>query len=109
MSKKKKIFVSLGVLITSFCSKVFAIAPQPAYGVYEFYDTKPTAGEIISRGGKMAIPILLFFIGLGVIISKKITKKVKAIAISVLVILAVLGYSLMNYIAKNNLDNRDIN
>ena len=103
MSKKKKIFVSLGVLITSFCSKVLAIAPQLAYGVDEFYNPKPkpTAGEIISRGGKMAIPILLFFIGLGVIISKKITKKVKAIAISVLVILAILGYSLMNYVAAN--------
>ena len=101
MSKKKKIFVSLGVLITSFCSKVFAIAPQPAYGVYEFYDTKPTAGEIISRGGKMAIPILLFIMGIGVIIGKKITKKVKVIAISILVVLAILGFSLMNFIAAN--------
>ena len=103
MSKKKKIFVSLGVLITSFCSKVFAIAPQPAYGVDELYapKPKPTAGEIISRGGKMAIPILLFIMGLGVIIGKKITKKVKVIAISILVVLAILGFSLMNYIAAN--------
>ncbi len=106
MSKKKKIFVSMGVLITSLYSKVLAKLPPPQsmYAVDEPYDVipkKPTAGEIISRGGKMAIPILLFFIGLGVIISKKITKKVKAIAISVLVILAVLGYSLMNYIAAN--------
>ncbi len=100
---KKKIFISFGILITSWYSKVLAKAPQPAYGVYELCDPKPkpTAGEIISRGGKIAIPILLFFIGLGVIISKKITKKVKAIAISVLVILAVLGFSLMNYIAAN--------
>jgi len=105
MNKKKKIFIGFGALITSLYSKVLAVpaAPNPKYGVYEFADPKPkpTAGEIISRGGKMAIPILLFFIGLGVIISKKITKKVKVIAISVLVILAILGYSLMNYIAAN--------
>ena len=101
---KKKIFISFGILITSLYSKVLAKIPQPVNYIDELDEVipkKPTAGEIISRGGKMAIPILLFFIGLGVIMNKKITKKVKAIAISVLVILAILGYSLMNYIAAN--------
>ncbi len=101
---KKKIFISFGILITSLYSKVLAKAPQPVNYTAELDEVipkKPTAGEIISRGGKMAIPILLFIMGLGVIRSKRITKKVKVIAISILVVLAILGYSLMNYIAAN--------
>ena len=54
--------------------------------------------EKISKIGKIAIPVILFIIGLVVILSKKITRKVKVIVISILVILAILGYVLMNYI-----------
>ena len=62
---------------------------------------EPTIGEKISGIGKFAIPIILFLIGLFVILSKKITNKVKAIVVSVLVILAILGVMLMNYISTN--------
>lgn len=62
---------------------------------------KPTIGEKISRIGKFAIPIILFVVGLFVILSKKITNKVKAIVISALVLLGILGYVFMNYISTN--------
>lgn len=104
MNKVKKVVTSLGVFFTGIISKVFAanldatIVPRPMakYGVYE-----PTLGEKISSAGKIVIPILIFLIGLGVILSKKITKKVKAVILSGLVILGVALYFVMNYIANN--------
>ena len=98
MKKLKKVFMSLGIFMTSLISKVSAISltKQTKYGVFE-----PTMGEKISSIGKIALPIILFVIGLFVVLSKKITKKVKAIVVSVLIVLAVLGYILMNYIATN--------
>lgn len=78
MNKVKKVVTSLGVFFTGIISKVFAanldatIVPGPMakYGVYE-----PTLGEKISSAGKIVIPILIFLIGLGVILSKKNYKK----------------------------------
>ena len=112
MKKLKKLFISFGIFITGVISKVSAvsISEQTKYGVIDpdmiISETKygvfePTMGEKISNIGKFAIPIVLFIIGLFVIISKKITNKVKAIVISVLVILAILGVMLMNYISIN--------
>ena len=110
MNKIKKVFISFGIFITGLLSKIpvtlavetkYGIAFDPSiiedkYGVFE-----PTMGEKISRIGKLAIPVALFVIGLFVVLSKKITKKVKAIVVSILVILAILGYVLMNYISTN--------
>ena len=110
MKKLKKLFISFGIFITGVISKVSAvsISEQTKYGVIDpdMIESKygvfePTMGEKISNIGKFAIPIALFIIGLFVIISKKITNKVKAIVISVLVILAILGIMLMNYISTN--------
>ena len=110
MKKLKKVFMSLGIFMTSLISKVSAISltEQTKYGVFdprmveEKYGVfEPTMGEKISSIGKIALPIILFVIGLFVVLSKKITKKVKAIVVSVLILLAVLGYILMNYIATN--------
>lgn len=109
MKKIKKVFTSFTLMMAGAISKVFAVI-EPKYGVgspgWEQYETKygifePTIGEKISRIGKFAIPIILFVIGLFVVLSKKATKKVKTIIISGLVILAILGYVLMNYIATN--------
>lgn len=104
MNKIKKVFISFGVFITGLISKASAVVPneiieQMKYGVYE--PEESIIGEKISSVGKFAIPIALFIIGLFVVLSKKITKKVKTIIISVLIILAILGYVLMNYIAIN--------
>lgn len=97
MKKLKKVFMSFGVFITGLISKVHAVdIVYVKYGVFE-----PTIGEKISRIGKFAIPIILFVIGLFVILNKKITKKVKAIVISALVLLGILGYVFMNYISTN--------
>lgn len=109
MKKIKKVFTSFTLMMAGTISKVFA-AIEPKYGVgtpdWDRYETKygifePTMGEKISRIGKLAIPIILFVIGLFVILSKKLTTKVKAIVISTLIILAILGYVLMNYISTN--------
>ena len=103
MKKLKKVLVSFGTLIIRLVSKVsaatlseFNFIQETKYGIWE-----PTMGQKISSVGKFAISIILFIIGLFVILSKKITNKVKAIVISVLVILAILGVMLMNYIAIN--------
>ncbi len=110
MKKLKKVFMSFGVFITGLISKVSAvsISEQTKYGVFDprmvedkYGVFEPTMGEKISGIGKFAIPIVLFVIGLFVILNKKITKKVKAIVISVLVALTILGVILMNYLSSN--------
>ena len=110
MKKLKKVFMSFGVFITGLISKVSAvsISEQTKYGVFDprmvedkYGVFEPTMGEKISGIGKFAIPIVLFGIGLFVILNKKITKKVKAIVISVLVALTILGVILMNYLSSN--------
>lgn len=99
--------MSFLIFITGFISKVSAVSTK--YGVFDdprmieskygIVEPEPTIGEKISSVGKFAIPIILFVIGLFVILSKKITKKVKAIVILILVIFAVLGVVLMNYLS----------
>ena len=110
MKKLKKVFMSFGVFITGLISKVSAvsISEQTKYGVIDprmvedkYGVFEPTMGEKISGIGKFAIPIVLFVIGLFVILNKKITKKVKAIVISVLVALTIFGVILMNYLSSN--------
>lgn len=112
MNKIKKVFISVGVFITGLISKVFAgeidfTMIEAKYGVvdintttmqkkYGVYDPGPTTGEKISHIGKFAIPVVLFAIGLLVILSKKMTKKVKAIVVPFLALLAMGGYVLMN-------------
>lgn len=103
MNKIKKILTGFSLFFTGMMSKVFAIGietkyamPEPKYGILE-----PTLGEKISRSGKVAIPIILFIIGLFVILSKKQTKKIKIIVISGLITLGVIMWYIMNYIAIN--------
>lgn len=69
---------------------------EPKYGILE-----PTIGEKISIIGKIALPLVLFIIGLFLVLSKKITKKVKIITISTLLIIGILGWIVLNYIANN--------
>lgn len=112
MNKIKKIFISFSAFITGLLTKIpVSLAVDPKYGVtvqykYGVFDPTmekniSTIGEKISKIGKITIPVLLFVIGLFVILNKRITKKVKAILISIFIILAVLGSVLMNYIATN--------
>lgn len=101
MNKIKKIFASFSVFFTSTVSKVLAQKIEPGmiedkYGVFE-----PTMGEKISKIGKMALPLVLFIIGLFVILSKKITNKVKVIIISTLLTIGIIGWIVLNYIASN--------
>ena len=102
MNKVKKIATGIGVFFSSLITKVYAIDPR-ALEPISMYAVDPgpetrvrTIWDSISKIGKIAIPVVLFVIGLFVILSKKITKKVKVIVISVLVILAILGYVIMN-------------
>ena len=97
----KKVISSIGVFFGGMISKAYAGGIELAYGICEPIEETQGIGVIISKIGKIATPIALFIIGLGVILSKKITNKVKAIVISVLVILAILGIMLMNYISTN--------
>ena len=100
MKKIKKIFTSFGVFFISIVSKVLAFDPammvEDKYGVFE-----PTIGEKISGIGKIAIPLVLFIIGLFVVLSKKVTKKVKVITISILLTIGIIGWIMLNYIANN--------
>ena len=54
--------------------------------------------QVLENIGKFVIPVVLFAIGLYVILSKKISKKVKAIVVSFLALLAIGGFVLMNYL-----------
>ena len=121
MKKLKKLFMSFGIFMTSLITKVSAAVSltyddydartvEGKYGVldprmyapkYGIFEPEPTMGEKITSIGKFALPIILFVIGLFVILSKKITKKVKVIVVSILAILAIFGYVLMNYISKS--------
>lgn len=113
MNKIKKTFISFGTFFTGLASKVFAVDTLMIEDKYGVFDPRVvvckygvelpehTIGERILSVGKFALPVILFVIGLFVVLSKKITKKVKAIVVSILVIVAILGYVLMNYIATN--------
>ena len=102
MNKLKKVISTIGVFIIGMISKVYAIGPDTIISMYAV-DPGPTPrqtiGEIISKIGKITIPVILFVIGLFVILSKKTTKKVKAIVISTLIILGVLAWTILNYFA----------
>lgn len=110
MNKIKKIFTSFGVFFTGMISKVFAIGDfvEMKYGVFDpsmvedkYGVFEPTMGEKLSGIGKIALPLVLFVIGLFVVLSKKITKKVKLIVVSILIGLGIIGTVLMNYLASN--------
>ena len=104
MNRIKKMGTSFIVFLSGMISRVWAIERPYGLTVSEYaVDPGPrkTVWDTISKIGKIAIPVILFVIGLFVVLSKKITKKVKVIVISVLTILAILGYVFMNYIATN--------
>lgn len=95
-SKIKKILVSIQMFFLGVISKVFAISVhdiQTDYGI----ETVSSPIEKTFSIGKFLLPIILLIIGLFVIISKKITKKVKAIIISSLIVLGTLGWVILNY------------
>ncbi len=104
MSKIKKIFIGLGVFIVASFTKVGEViskvtALEDISSTQMLYGPPPSStGESISKIAKPIILVVAFVIGLFVILSKKITKKVKVIVVFVLIILIVLGYVLMNYI-----------
>ena len=84
-------------------SKVYAIGTDEIISMYAVdpgpKEKIPSIVEIISKIGKIVIPVVLFVIGLIVIFNKKIAKKVKVIVVASLVILAILGVVLMNYLS----------
>ena len=110
MSKLKKIFISLGVFITSSFTKIFGIISRgeevnyianPLYGPPG--EPQPTTGELLTKMftiiAKPLFIVVVFIIGLIVVLNKKMTKKVKAIVISILILLAILGYVLISSIS----------
>ena len=95
MKKIKKLLGSLGIFLVSIKSKVFAAGyeiPDP-FGTFE-----PTIAEKFSVITKLVLPIILFFIGLGVILSKKISKKIKIIIVVVLILIGILANILIKYL-----------
>ena len=102
MNKVKKVLTGIGITFAGLISKVYAT-------VVSMYAVDPgprtsqvkTVWDSISKIGKIVIPVVLFVIGLFVVLSKKITKKIKAIVVSALVIVAILSVILMNYILTN--------
>ena len=110
MSKMKKILISLGAFIVATFTKISGLISramlnpaQTLYGIPQnkYRSSQPITREMITNIAKPPILVVAFIIGLFVILSKKITKKVKAIVVSVLVIAAILGYILMNYFSTN--------
>lgn len=76
-------------------SKVFATYDFPDKFVEVKYGTfEPTIAEKFSVITKLVLPIILFFIGLGVILSKKI----KIIIVVVLILIGILANILIKYL-----------
>ena len=104
MNKVKKVVIGIGAFISGIVSKVYAATFREPE-VISMYAVDPgpkeTIGNAVLKIGRIAIPVVLFLIGLFVVLSKKITKKVKVIVVSTLVIVAILSIILMNYILTN--------
>ena len=103
MKKIKKIFKCIALFVLGICTKVSAAEIdlfediEFKYGVIEnkYGVIDPEVEPTGFRIGKVALPIVFFVIGLVVILSKKITKKIKAIIVSGLVIIGILSLILM--------------
>lgn len=100
MKKIKKILGSLGIFLVNIKSKVFAAGYEiPDQFVEVKYGTfEPTIAEKFSVITKLVLPIILFFIGLGVILNKKISKKIKIIIVVVLILIGILANILIKYL-----------
>lgn len=99
MKKIKKILGSLGIFLVGLKSKVFATYDFPDEFVEVKYGTfEPTIAEKFSVITKLVLPIILFFIGLGVILNKKISKKIKIIIVVVLILIGILANILIKYL-----------
>ena len=112
MKKEKKILTSFGITITTFATKAFATGDQQdLYGTYLVKQTlygparpeveKLTFWQKFANTGRIAVPVVLFIIGLVVVLNKKITKKTKVIIVSGLAGVCVLAILIMNYLAEN--------
>lgn len=100
MDKFKKVIIAIGVFIKGIVSKVFAVSVYDlTMQTVPMYAADPGPGPRLLKIGKITVPVILFVIGLFVIFSKKINKKVKAIVISILIILGILAWTILNYFA----------
>lgn len=93
-NKIKKIFVAFQLFFIGTISKVFALS---IFDVQRGYDVQPEYGielepSPLQKSLSIVLPLILFVIGLFVVFSKKITKKVKVIVISSLIAVGILGW-----------------
>ena len=66
-------------------------------------DIQPIEQSVISKAfsiGKIAIPVVLFIVGIVVLITKRISMKFKILIFSLLLLLSVIVYVLMDYISN---------
>ena len=96
MNKLKKVIVGIGIFICGLATKVLASDMMMTVSMYA---VDPGPKQVMSKSWKLVIPFILFFIGVFVILSKKITRKVKAIVVSILIALAIFSVILMNYLS----------
>lgn len=108
MKKIKKIFIILGAFFVATFTKIGGLIsrakvdPVPIYGepLQVLYGpSSPNTGDILNKISKPLFLLVFFIIGLFVIISKKISKKIKVLIISMLVILAMLGYAIIEFVS----------
>ena len=104
MNKLKKVFFSFVAFFSGLVSTVSADYLNSTYEVVgkesqaKYGVAEPTLIEKMPNVWEFAFLVIIFIIGLFVILNKELTKKVKIIVVSFLVILALLGYMFMNYI-----------
>ena len=96
MKKIKKLLGSLGIFLVSIKSKVFAAGYEiPDQFVEVKYGTfEPTIAEKFSVITNFVLPLILLYIGFGVILSKKI----KIIIVVVLILIGILANILIKYL-----------
>lgn len=96
MNKIKKIFSIFSLFLIGGVNKVFASridSQQELYGVPQTSLYEENLGM-----GKIILPIFLFIIGLFVFFSKKLSKKAKAILLSILLLISIIGFLIFHFV-----------
>lgn len=102
MKKIKKIFVSFIAFFIGIVNKICVCGFDGTLQEFLYGPPQPSQEEINMKILKIISPILLLIIGIGVLINKKLSKKVKAIIIRILVLLGIGIYFLLKYIENNS-------
>lgn len=98
MNKIKKIFSIFSLFLIGGVNKVFASRIDSQQELYGVRNPQTSLYEENLSMGKIILPIFLFIIGLFVFFNKKLSKKAKAILLSILLLISIIGFLIFHFI-----------